>query len=132
MAEKKERVTGIGGVFFKAENRDELMDWYREHLGIEPEFTGGTSFKWLELEEPHREGSTVWSLFPKETKYFDPGTAPFMINYRVKDLRAMVEQLRSEGVEVTDAKDDPYGLFAWVMDSEGNRLELWQPIDAED
>ena len=117
-----ERVTGIGGIFFKARDPAALGAWYERHLGVTLGWATGSVFRW---EGP---GSTVWSPFSAETTYFAPSSAPFMINYRVADLAAMLEQLRAAGVEV-DAKtdDSEYGKFGWCMDPEGNRIELWQP-----
>lgn len=117
-----ERVTGIGGIFFKARDPAALGAWYERHLGVTLGWATGSVFRW---ETP---GSTVWSPFAAETTYFAPSAAPFMINYRVADLAAMLEQLRAGGVEV-DAKteESEYGKFGWCMDPEGNRIELWQP-----
>lgn len=123
-----EKVTGIGGIFFKARDPKKLEAWYREHLGIEAAEDGSVAFRWREAKNPERWGYTVWSLFPQDTRYFDRSTAPFMINYRVGDLDAILEQLRSQGVEVDDKMEESeYGRFAWVIDPEGNRLELWEP-----
>ena len=123
-----ERVTGIGGIFFKAQDPKKLQTWYRESLGIEPDADGSVAFKWREEENTGRRGYTIWSPFPMDTSYFDPSTAPFMINYRVADLDAILEQLRSQGTEVDDKiEESEYGRFGWVMDPEGNRLELWEP-----
>lgn len=125
------RVTGIGGIFFKSEDPKATMDWYRDHLGIEPKGAWGTSFEWRDLKG--QKGSTVWGPFSADTDYFDPSPDPFMINYRVADLRGLVEQLRNEGVDVTHIEEHPQGLFAWVMDPEGRRLELWEaPEESED
>jgi catechol 2,3-dioxygenase-like lactoylglutathione lyase family enzyme len=122
------RVTGIGGIFFKAQDPKKLQTWYQEHLGLPAAEHGSVIFKWQELDEPNDEASTVWSPFPASTRYFDPSTATFMINYRVADLDALLAQLRSEGIEVDDRPEDSeYGRFAWIMDPEGNRIELWQP-----
>jgi len=121
------RVTGIGGIFFKGQNAEALRSWYREHLGIEAEGDGGFVFEWLEVANPEEKGQTVWSIFAGHTKYFEPSTAPFMINYRVADLNALLEQLRAEGVEVEKVEEHEYGKFAWIMDPEGNRIELWEP-----
>ena len=123
------RVTGIGGIFFKAKDAGSLRDWYRTHLGIEADGANGFIFEWREAEHPDKTGQTVWSVFPGDTKYFAPSQASFMINYRVADLGAMLEQLRAEGVEVERAENYEYGKFAWVMDPEGNRIELWEPTD---
>jgi catechol 2,3-dioxygenase-like lactoylglutathione lyase family enzyme len=113
-----EKVTGIGGVFFKAENADALRSWYREKLGIDVDPSwGGAQF-----------GDTVWTIFPSSTKHFDPSRKPYMFNYRVRNLDAMLAQLRAAGAKVEDKIDDTdYGRFAWAMDPEGNRIELWEP-----
>ncbi len=122
------RVTGIGGIFFKAQDPAKLKNWYSEHLGVSLAEDGSSIFQWRELEKPEQVGMTVWSLFPKDTDYFNPSTAPFMINYRVEDLAALLEQLRKEGVPVdTRVEEYDYGRFAWIMDPEGNRIELWEP-----
>ena len=120
------RVTGIGGIFFKAQDPKAMKDWYRKHLDIDAGDYGKT-FDWRETEDPQKEGQTVWSLFPHDTKYFDPGTSPFMVNYRVADLHALVSTLREEGVAVEKVEDTDYGRFAWISDPEGNRIELWEP-----
>lgn len=122
------RVTGIGGIFFKSENPEEMYAWYERHLGIKRDPVEGVIFQWRDAEEPSRKGMTVWSLFPKNTTYLDPSRAGFMVNYRVDDLDALLRALREEGVEIDKTQDDPaYGRFAWVMDPEGNRIELWEP-----
>lgn len=122
------RVTGIGGVFFKAQDPKSLKQWYREHLGIDAGDYGAT-FSWRDNDDPSKEGQTAWSLFPQNTKYFNPSSAPFMINYRVADLPGLSAALRSEGVEVSDIQDEGYGRFAWISDPEGNRIELWEPAE---
>lgn len=123
------RVTGIGGIFFKAKDAGKLRDWYRNHLGIEAEGDGGYTFQWREADAPDKVGQTVWSVFPDHTKYFEPSSAPFMINYRVENLDRVLEQLRAEGVEIDDRIEEyEYGRFAWIMDPEGNRIELWEPL----
>lgn len=120
------RVTGIGGVFFKSKDPDRLREWYRKHLGIDAQ-SWGYSFKWSE-DPRHSDGSTAWSIFPADTKYFEPGTSPFMINFRVADLHELLKQLRAEGVDVDSKTDDSeFGKFGWVMDPDGNRVELWEP-----
>ncbi|HZS08670.1 MAG TPA: VOC family protein [Blastocatellia bacterium] len=122
------KVTGIGGIFFKCEDPDKLRAWYQEHLGVTPEEYGGVHFNWREMENPDRVGLTVWSLFRASTNYFDPSTKPFMINYRVENLDALLEELRKEGVWIDEKREDgEFGRFAWVMDPEGNRIELWEP-----
>lgn len=122
------RVTGIGGVFFKSQDPEKLMEWYQQHLGIESMPGNMTIFNWRESDNPDEEGMTVWCLFKADSKKFDPSTAPFMINYRVEDLHGLLAALREEGVEVDDkVSEDEFGKFAWVMDPEGNRIELWEP-----
>lgn len=122
------KVTGLGGIFFKANDAEKLRAWYREHLGIESEGDGGFTFQWREAAQPEKIGQTVWSIFSGKTKYFEPSKAPFMINYRVENLDKVLEQLKAEGVEVDDRIEEyEYGRFAWIMDPEGNRIELWEP-----
>ncbi len=123
-----QRVTGIGGIFIKAENPEQLREWYRQHLGIAIEDWGGTAFRWSGPDNPQGVGTTVWSLFAGDSEYFAPSRARFMVNYRVADLHALLAALRAEGCEV-DAKveESEFGKFGWVMDPEGNRVELWQP-----
>jgi catechol 2,3-dioxygenase-like lactoylglutathione lyase family enzyme len=121
------RVTGIGGIFFKSKDPARLTEWYRRHLGIEAESWGGYAFKWQ--DDPRSgEGSTIWSIFPADTKYLEPSTAPFMINFRVADLHDLIAKLRAEGVDVDPKVDESeFGKFGWVMDPDGNRVELWEP-----
>ena len=116
-----ERVTGIGGIFFRARDAKALQEWYRRHLGIDVQDWGGTVFRWA------GEGTTTWSVF-SDGKYFEPGTAPFMVNYRVADIQALVRVLRDEGCDVVgEVAQTEYGQFGWVMDPEGNKIELWEP-----
>jgi catechol 2,3-dioxygenase-like lactoylglutathione lyase family enzyme len=126
------RVTGIGGIFFKCKDPKALGAWYREHLGIDVQEWGGAAFRWASADNPSGTGTTIWSPFKEETEYFGPGKASFMINYRVDDLHALLAQLRSEGCEV-DAKVDEseYGKFGWVIDPDGNKIELWQPPEGQ-
>ena len=122
------RVTGIGGIFFKARDPEALRDWYRKHLGLDIQSWGGMAFPWHEAEKPELNGVTVWTIFPASSDYFNPSPAPFMINYRVSDLVALLDVLRSEGCTVDDKTDtSEFGKFGWVMDPEGNRIELWEP-----
>ncbi len=122
------RVTGIGGIFFKAQDPDALREWYRKHLGIEVESWGGFAFQWKSDDNPAGGGMTVWSINKADSKQFEPSTAPFMINYRVADIDALLAALKAEGCNVDDhAQDSEYGKFGYVMDPEGNRIELWQP-----
>jgi predicted enzyme related to lactoylglutathione lyase len=127
------RVTGIGVIFFKTQDPEKLKAWYQEHLGLEPDSEGeAVVFKWRETEQPEAIGRTVWSPFPADTKYFAPSQSSFMINYRVVDLDRLLDQLRSEGVEVDERIEEyEYGRFAWIMDREGNRIELWEPPEAK-
>jgi predicted enzyme related to lactoylglutathione lyase len=118
------RVTGIGGVFFKSADPDGLREWYRRHLGVDVRSWGGATFRWR--DEP--EGVTVWSLFPASSSYFDPSPTGFMINYRVADLHRVLAELRGEGCKVDDRiEESEFGRFGWVMDPDGNRVELWEP-----
>ncbi len=122
------RVTGLGGIFFKCKDPKAIKGWYEEHLGILPEKDGYVSFQWREKDNPDNIGYTVWSPFKQDTKYFDPSKAPFMVNFRVDDLHSLLKQLRKEGVQVDDKiEESEYGRFGWVMDPEGNRIELWEP-----
>jgi predicted enzyme related to lactoylglutathione lyase len=118
-----ERVVGVGGIFFKAKDPALLKAWYREHLGLPIDEHGQTSFS-----PEGAAGPLVWAPFPADTKYFEPSQAPFMVSFRVNDLRAMLAQLRAAGAEVDEkVMDEPYGKFGWVLDPEGNRIELWEP-----
>jgi predicted enzyme related to lactoylglutathione lyase len=127
------RATGIGGIFFKAENPEKLGAWYATHLGLPVESWGGFQFHWRQDDAPERRGHTVWSIFKGDTRYFDPSEKPFMINYRVEDLDAVLEALRSEGVAVDPKiEESEYGRFGWAMDPEGNRIELWEPPARKD
>lgn len=123
------RVTGLGGVFFKADDPKKLYEWYEKHLGLKPAPDGsGVVFPWKYVEELGRKGMTVWSIFRKDTEYFEPSRASFMLNYRVEDLDGLLEVLREEGVEIDPRRENyDYGRFAWIMDPEGNRIELWEP-----
>lgn len=122
------RVVGIGGVFFKAKDPEALRAWYAKHLGLEFDAYGSVAFQCPDGEEERKAAQTVWSLFPSDTKYFDPSSAPFMINYRVENLAGLLDQLRSEGVTVDEGMQEyEYGKFGHVMDPEGNRIELWEP-----
>jgi predicted enzyme related to lactoylglutathione lyase len=122
------RVTGIGGVFMKAKDPEALKSWYQRHLGVPIEEWGGAAFPWRSAENPDGIGTTVWSLFEDTSDYFDPSPSRFMINYRVDDLHGLLAALRSEGCDVDEkVQDYEYGKFGWVMDPEGNRVELWEP-----
>jgi predicted enzyme related to lactoylglutathione lyase len=118
------RVTGIGGIFFKAENPETLAAWYEKHLGVE---FGGKVYADFQFQEKE-SGWTAFSLFKSDTKYFDPSEKQFMINLRVDNLMALLEALRTEGVHVfEETEDGDYGKFGWILDPEGNKIELWEP-----
>ena len=129
------RVTGIGGIFFKARSPDSLNKWYAEHLGIRPlphspwgADDDSPLFEWRDKDDPDRTCYTVYGIFPANTDYFDPSPSPFMFNFRVDDLDALLAQLRAEGVTVEDKiRAYEYGRFARIADPEGNRIELWEP-----
>jgi catechol 2,3-dioxygenase-like lactoylglutathione lyase family enzyme len=126
------RVTGIGGVFFKSADPKALAEWYRVHLGMDVEEWGGVAFKWAGPDNPTGTGTTVWSPFKADTDYFAPSSAAFMINYRVEDLHGLLAVLRAEGCQVEDKVDESeYGKFGWVVDPDGNKLELWQPPEGQ-
>jgi predicted enzyme related to lactoylglutathione lyase len=126
------RVTGIGGIFFKSRDPKALGAWYREHLGIGVEDWGGAAFRWASSENPSGTGTTIWSPFKADTEYFAPSNAAFMINYRVEDLHALLAQLRIEGCDVVDKVDESeFGKFGWVIDPDGNKIELWQPPEGQ-
>jgi len=127
-------ITGIGGILFKATDPEKLGEWYRKHLGLNVEEFGGVTFRENEAsaEGPKRQVCTVWSPFPADTDYFAPSEKPFMINFRVVDLDALLAQLRREGVRVDERTErSEFGYFGWAMDPEGNRIELWEPPEIQ-
>ena len=122
------RVTGIGGIFFKAKDAPVLRAWYKRHLGIDVQEWGGAAFDWVDSNGKPTGGTTAWTIASEESDQFAPSKATFMVNYRVEDLYAVVAALKEEGCNVLDKIDDSeYGKFAWVIDPEGNKVELWQP-----
>jgi predicted enzyme related to lactoylglutathione lyase len=122
------RVTGIGGIFFNAKDPVALRAWYQRHLGIDVQEWGGTAFAWTDEAGNATTGTTIWSVGAADANPFAPSKSAFMINYRVDDLAALLQALRDEGCNVLDKMDDSeYGKFGWVMDPEGNKIELWQP-----
>jgi predicted enzyme related to lactoylglutathione lyase len=126
------RVTGLGGVFFKCRDKDKLKSWYQTHLGIGSQPFGDV-FTWREMGDSGETGYTVWGTFADDTKYFEPSQSAHMLNYRVADLVALIEVLKQEGVEVVgDIKQEENGKFAWLMDPEGNKIELWEPMPNKD
>lgn len=117
------RVTGIGGIFFSAKDPGKLCSWYKKHLGIDVQDWGGAAFRWA---DDSATGTTAWSIGDGE--YFKPGNCAFMINYRVADLKGLLKVLRDEGCEVLDKMEESeFGKFGWVVDPEGNKVELWEP-----
>jgi len=124
-----EQITGIGGIFFKAQDPVRMAAWYRDHLGLANQ-DGNTEFLWRPHDQPAETASTVWSVFPADSDYFGPTQTPYMINYRVANLDRMLDQLRTAGIPIIKVEDYDYGRFAWITDPEGNRIELWQPITA--
>jgi predicted enzyme related to lactoylglutathione lyase len=128
MEAQMKRVTGIGGIFFNARDAAALRAWYQKHLGIDVQEWGGAAFTWTDAKGKPTPGTTIWNIGNAEGSYFAPSTAPFMVNYRVADLHALVAALRSEGCNVLEKiEQSEYGKFAWVMDPEGNKVELWEP-----
>lgn len=122
------RVTGIGGIFFQAKDPVALRAWYSRHLGIDVQPWGGTAFSWSDGEGQPMKGTTIWSIGAASGEQFAPSTSTFMVNYRVDNLAALLVALREEGCDVLEKTDDSeYGKFGWVMDPEGNKVELWQP-----
>ncbi|MEW5826411.1 MAG: VOC family protein [Candidatus Bipolaricaulota bacterium] len=122
------RVTGIGGIFFTAKDPAALRAWYERHLGILLETWGGAVFSWRDEEGRPVGGTTVWSINAVSADSASSSRAPFMVNYRVADLHALVALLKAEGCDVLDKMEESeYGKFAWVMDPEGNKVELWEP-----
>jgi predicted enzyme related to lactoylglutathione lyase len=126
------RVTGIGGIFMKANDPKALCAWYQKHLGIDVQDWGGTAFTWTDSAGNPTKGTTVWSVGSAEGKQFAPSKSTFMVNYRVEDLGGLLKALREEGCDVFDKTDDSeFGKFGWVMDPEGNKVELWQPPEGQ-
>jgi len=120
------RVTGIGGIFIGAQDPAALREWYRKHLGIDVQTWGGAAFRWADAAGTPVNGTTVWSV--GDGSYFAPGKTAFMVNYRVADLHGLLAALRAEGCRVLDkVEESEFGKFGWVMDPEGNKIELWEP-----
>ncbi len=129
--ENAKRVTGIGGIFFKCKDPNKIREWYKTHLGLNTNQYGAV-FEWRQADDSTKKGYTQWSPFKESTKYFKPSAKDFMINYRVADLAALVEELKKEGVTIADTIETyDYGKFVHIMDCEGNKIELWEPNDIE-
>lgn len=127
----KKRVTGIGGIFFKTEDPKKIKEWYGKHLGL-PVDEWGASFRWLDVDnkDAKEPATTAWSPFKSDTTYFSPSEKPFMFNYRVENLAELLKALKEEGVQIVgDMQEFPYGKFGWIMDPDGNKIELWEPKD---
>lgn len=123
----KKRVTGIGGLFFKSSNPEKMREWFRKHLGFDTDNYGCT-FWWKDSKG--NKASTQWSAFEPDTKYFEPSQKDFMFNYRVENLEELLTVLKSEGVTVIgEIEEYSYGKFGWILDNEGNKIELWEPND---
>ena len=128
---KIKRVTSIGGIIFRCKDPKKVREWYKTHLGLNTN-QYGTVFEWRQAADSSRKGFSQWSPFAEKTKYFEPSTKEFMINYRVENLEALAEELKKEGVTITDSIETfDYGKFVHIMDIEGNKIELWEPNDIE-
>jgi predicted enzyme related to lactoylglutathione lyase len=123
------KVTGIGGIFFKCKDPNKMKEWYKTNLGLDAG-PYGASFEWYEEADSTKKAVTQWSPFKETSKYFDPSTKDFMINYRVANLEALVEDLKKAGVTILDDMQSfDYGKFIHILDEEGNKIELWEPIN---
>lgn len=128
---KMKRVTGIGGIFFKCKDPGKMREWYQTHLGLKTN-QYGTVFEWRQGADTTQKGFTQWSPFSEKTKYFEPSTKDYMINYRVADIEGLIAELKKEGVTITDTIETyDYGKFVHILDVEGNKVELWEPNDIE-
>ena len=126
------RVTGIGGIFFKARDPQALAAWYKQHLGIDMQAWGGAMFRWEDLPTLNKDACNLISFFKSDTSYMQPSEKEFMLNFVVDNLDLLADALRSEGVQVLDTKEEAgFGKFAWIMDPEGNKVELWEPAAGE-
>ena len=127
---KMKKVTGVGGIFFKCKDPKKMTEWYKDNLGLTTNPWGGATFEWYEGADSTRKGQTIWQPFPESTKNFDPSTRDFMINYRVENLEALIEEFKKNGVTIVDTMETvDFGKFIHILDAEGNKIELWEPID---
>jgi predicted enzyme related to lactoylglutathione lyase len=124
-----EKVTGIGGVFIKAKDAQLMADWYQKHLGVNFDGNLYMNFPWVNKNNPKVPGNTVFSFFKSESDYFEPSESRFMINFRVKNLEELLKSLKEAGIEKISELNEDYGKFAWILDPEGNKIELWEPAD---
>lgn len=125
------RATGIGGIFFKCKDPKKVREWYQKYLGLQTNQYGAV-FEWYQGADSTKKGFLQWSPFKETTKYFGPSTKEFMLNYRVDNVEALVQELKKEGVTITDSIETvDYGKFVHIMDIEGNKIELWEPNDIE-
>ena len=123
------KVTGIGGIFFKCKNPDKVKEWYATNLGLVVDAYGST-FKTRDINNPNQINHTQWSPFKDDTNYFEPSKKEFMVNYRVENLTDLVEELKKRGVTILDKIEHfDYGKFVHILDPEGNKIELWEPVD---
>jgi len=126
---KMKRVTGIGGIFFKCKDPQKITEWYQKHLGLDVNPYGAT-FEWYENTDSTKKAQTQWTPFPETTTYFEPSQRDFMMNYRVENLEALVEEFKKEGVTIVDEIEAyDYGKFVHILDGEGNKVQLWEAVD---
>jgi len=124
--EQRGRIVGIGGIFFRSSNRDQTREWYSKHLGLSDKGQGAM-LPWREHDDPQKEHVTVWTVFSAASNYFG-SNQPFMVDYIVDDMDALLDRLKQEGVKIDPKRmDESFGRFAWIYDSDGNKIELWQP-----
>ena len=129
MSKTNKKVTGIGGVFFKCHDPDKMKDWYKNHLGLATDKYGAL-FEFRNSDNPDQREYLQWSPFDEKTEYFEPSKKDFMINYRVENLENLLKELAAQGVELAGKMEKyDYGKFAWIVDPEGNKIELWEPVD---
>ena len=129
MKKSTQKVTGIGGIFFKCKNPEQIKEWYRQNLGFKID-EYGSLFEFRKDENPEQKAYLQWSPFPEETDYFNPSEKEFMINYRVENIEELVQELRSNGITILDSIETyEYGKFVHILDPENNKIELWEPVD---